>query len=331
MLDDYSPTNNADKTTPTIAELTKRLHDVQDQLQAVRKGAGNINYRDSTEKFPVKSSIYEKGFNPVYVYSNTATAAAEVPPKPSYSQVKQDRIIEALIAASKENTSKQEPKEGGEQHYPFFVDLAANHFMDLSNTLALEKKGWKGLCIEGNHLYWYDLARYRTCTVVGAFVGGKENEDGKQVKVVNGKGHFGPMGGIVGEGMDNSKHTAKATDDRDLVSIITIFKETKVPKIIDYFSLDVEGAESLVMQDFPWDEYKFRFLTIERPKDDLSATLQGQGYKVIAGIGGFGEEVWMHEKAAGISFDEASDVIKANGPMRTYLVRDKKKEMTSTV
>ena len=319
--------NTNDEATKSIAKLTKQLQDVRDELQAVRKGAENPNKEDSAANFPVKSSIYKKGFNPVFVYSNAATAAAEMPVKPGFSQVKQDVIIAALITASKEKTPSN---EGGDYH-PFFVDLAANHFMTLSNTLALEHKGWKGLCIEGNHLYWYDLARHRTCTIVGAFVGGKESEDGKQMKVVNGKGNFGPNGGIVGAGMDNTEKTKRGTDDRDIVSIVTIFKETKVPKIIDYFSLDVEGAESLVMEDFPWDEYTFRFLTIERPKPELAATLQGQGYNLLATIGRFGEEVWMHNKVSGISFDEASDVIIANGPMRTNLARDHRKEQTAVV
>jgi len=79
--------------------------------------------------------------------------------------------------------------------------------------------------------------------------------------------------------MDNANYKGEQVPvDREIVSIITIFKETKTPKLIDYFSLDVEGAESLVMKDFPWDEYKFRVLTIERSRGDLVAALHGQGY-----------------------------------------------------
>ena len=113
---------------------------------------------------------------------------------------------------------------------------------------------------------------------------------------------------------------------------MTIFKETKIPKTLDYFSLDVEGAESLVMEDFPWDEYTFRYLTIERPTDDLKATLQTQGYVALAVLGTFGEELWMNTKYAGLSFDEASDIVQSNTEtaflkQRAHLVRDEKKEI----
>ena len=310
----FTPDDNA---TMVIAELRKELQDVKDELAAGNnKGAASrvSSEENAKAKVPVVENsllaTYEnKGFNPVFIFSNATRAAAEIPAKPSFAQVKQDTIILALMNAIKKSTS--EPA--------FFVDLASNHFHHLSNTVALEQKGWKGLCIEGNQRYWYDLARHRKCTIVGAFVGGTESEDGKQVKVLE----TGVSGGIIGKGMDNRRADAKSID-RDLVSISTIFKATKVPNIIDYLSLDVEGAESLVMADFPWDQYTFRFMTVERPKDDLVAKFEGHGYRFVATIGTFGEQVWMHEKDSGISFDEASDIIKANGPNIIIFARDKK-------
>jgi len=298
-----------------ITVLTNQVQDVKDELDAVGNGDGS--YDPSAN-----SSIYEKGFNPVFIYSNATSAAAEIPsrgrsylnseplnPIVSFSQIKQDKIIDALFHARTDETPKQ----------LFFVDLAANHYSILSNTLALEQRGWNGLCIEGNQQYWYELARHRKCTIIGAYVGGKESDDGQQVQIAE----AGVFTGIMAEGMDNEVITKKhVAVNRDIVSIITIFKETKTPKLIDYFSLDVEGAESLVMKDFPWDEYKFRILTIERPKDDLVAALLGQGYIFVAIIDTFGEEIWMHEKLAGISIDLASDIIKKHGPREITFERD---------
>ena len=63
----------------------------------------------------------------------------------------------------------------------FFVDLAANDALYLSNTFVLEKNGWEGVCIEANPEYWYGLASFRTCTIVGAAVGGKPEDDGLEV------------------------------------------------------------------------------------------------------------------------------------------------------
>ena len=55
----------------------------------------------------------------------------------------------------------------------FFVDLASNDAVTSSNTLLLEQNNWRGLCIEPNPIYWYRLASYRTCSVIGAMVGGE--------------------------------------------------------------------------------------------------------------------------------------------------------------
>jgi hypothetical protein len=90
-----------------------------------------------------------------------------------FAQVHQDKVVWDLL---------------GDNGY--FIDLAANDAMKLSNTLALENHGWDGLCIEPNPVYWYGLS-HRRCTVVGALVGEK-------VEAVDVK-FRGVFGGIVGK------------------------------------------------------------------------------------------------------------------------------------
>ena len=59
----------------------------------------------------------------------------------------------------------------------YFIDLAANHPVQFSNSFTLEKHyGWRGLCIEPNPSYWYDLA-FRKCQVVGSLVGKNDDEE----------------------------------------------------------------------------------------------------------------------------------------------------------
>ena len=65
--------------------------------------------------------------------------------------------------------------------------------------------------------------------------------------------------------------------------------------IIDYFSLDVEGAEGYILSSFDFSKYKIRILTVERPKPDLQQLLHKQGYRFLQHLGDFGEEVWYHE------------------------------------
>lgn len=241
------------------------------------------------EQLPIITSKSRGGgFRPVYVYSNINMHSLRVQ---SRSHIGQDKLILALTKANDEAGMNA-------NRIPYFVDLASNDAKRLSNTLLLEQNGWEGLCMEPNPIYWYGLASLRRCTVVGAFVGGEE--DGKEINV---RLSTGVYGGIVEEGITSFQNANKAAEEkRNVVSITTVFKETNVPEVIDYLSLDVEGAESFVMQSFPWDQYKFKFMTIEGVKEDLSSKLNEQGYFMalqFAKRGG--ETLWANGALVGLS------------------------------
>ena len=89
-------------------------------------------------------------------------ADGSIPAGPNWhSQAEQDQAIVRIFRG----------KRAG-----YFVDLAANAAVKLSNSLALERDfGWHGLCIEPNPIYWYGLA-HRRCDVVAGVVGDTENQ-----------------------------------------------------------------------------------------------------------------------------------------------------------
>ena len=226
------------------------------------------------------------------------------PRRKKFSQLGQDEVVWDVLGKL----------DGG-----YFVDLAANDATFLSNTYWLETEhGWNGLCLEANPKYWARHA-YRKCTLVGAVVGAQRMEE---IDFNFGpKSNFqialdtyiegGELGGIVGDNFDNQNQNSASssggggdnvvhvTDDhviakRYTVPLEEVFCRYNVPKVIDYFSLDVEGAESYVMSTFPFDKYSFRVLTIERPKPDLKDLLQSNGYSFVRKLGTFGEELWYH-------------------------------------
>ena len=233
-----------------------------------------------------------KGFHPVHIYYGPDEAINNLKTSKfnAGSQVDQDKIISALFQ------SKQSP---------YFIDLAANDALELSNTLQLEADGWRGLCIEPNPVYWFRLA-HRKCNIVGAFVGGHDL-DLVDVSLDNKE-----LGGIIGNEMDNKRRNPKSsTEQRYTVSLLTIFKEFDVPKNIDYMSLDVEGAEKLVMQSFPFDEYTINFLTIERPKPELQSLLKSHGYKFVQLLVYWGETLWVHESVK-MSMEDIKAIVAKN-------------------
>ena len=226
-------------------------------------------------------------FRSIHVYANESEGENK-----SYSQVGQDKVILKLVDAH--------VKKGGTSSN-FFIDLAANDATDSSNSLHLEQMGWSGLCIEGNPKYWYRLAALRKCTVIGGFVGG--TKDGVEVEV---KLHNNALGGIVGEGFDNKNG---GDEKRQLVTIATVYKEMNVPDIIDYMSLDVEGAEYIVMKNFPFKTKKIRILTVERPSIELQGLLRDNGYKRNPKDFAFwGETLWFHPKFLMLSPEEVDKI-----------------------
>lgn len=195
-----------------------------------------------------------------------------------FAQVRQDEIVSALLRR----------KRNG-----YFVDLAANDAIKISNTYALENLyDWNGLCIEPNPMYHAGLA-HRKCHVVGAVIG-PFNMQEIQFKYPN---RSGPKGGIVGKQFDN-KHASKFGEDRPryTVTLRDVFERFETPKKIDYLSLDVEGAELFIMQSFPFDEYRFSVLTVERPSDELKSLLESHDYKFLKLLKkNSGETIWVHQ------------------------------------
>ena len=198
-----------------------------------------------------------------------------------HSQVGQDKTV-ALLTRGKPG---------------YFVDLAANDAVKLSNTLTLERDfGWSGLCIEPNSYYWSGLAR-RQCTVIAAVVGRERNEALKFLFGHNDKGEADQVfGGIVGAEFDNKD--APGNDHVEVLHTIPLdelFHKARVPREIDYMSFDVEGAESFIGNVFPWNEYTVKLLTVERPKGDLKETLRTKANMVyLRTHGWFGDEMWCH-------------------------------------
>jgi len=207
----------------------------------------------------------------------------------SYSQVGQDSIVLDLMGSN-----------------GYFIDLAANDALDQSNSLALERKGWDGLCVEPNPVYWYGLS-HRKCTVVGTLAGGSERTKVK----VKFRGVFGGIVGKYSAKLANYKKEPDAPEEtRYTAPIVEILKKFNVPKTIDYMSLDVEGSEYEVMESFPFETYTIRLMTVERPNKKLQKLLKEKGYIFLTELATWGEYLWCHKSTGFSPEDEKIKRIK---------------------
>ena len=210
------------------------------------------------------------------------------------SQTGQDELVVGLLKQKK---------------HGFFVDLAANDATQLSNTYQLEQKyDWNGLCVEPNDRYWRGLS-YRKCSVVAA-VAGKERLE--EVKFVMHEGARAASGGIQSVDFDNDPNKPKTNAvpvPLFTVPLLEILDKFHSPRVMDYLSLDIEGAEYFVMKDFPYNSYRFKVLTVERPKQELVNLLYDNGYRYLAGNNEWGmETLWVHETELDEIDEKAIDI-----------------------
>ena len=109
----------------------------------------------------------------------------------------------------------------------------------------------------------------------------------------------GVFGGIVGkmdEKLANRKREPDTiTENRYLAPLTDIFELYNVPKTIDYVNLDVEGAEYIIMEHFPFTKYTIRIMTVERPSKELKSLLEKNGYMFVKEVSWWGETLWAHE------------------------------------
>jgi FkbM family methyltransferase len=178
-------------------------------------------------------------------------------------------------------------KKGG-----YFVDLGAYDGVHISNTFILESRyGWGGLLIEANPQTFSELQQNRTATCLNACVSATRES------VLFRCNHV--LGGIVSHDCDD---LTERPDERvikiESVPLESILRDAKAPNIIDYLSVDIEGAEDLALLEFPFHLYQFTAITIERPSHELREVLKRNKYLLVAEIPGL-DCFYIHESHAG--------------------------------
>ena len=187
-------------------------------------------------------------------------------------------------------------KRGG-----FFVELGAFDGFSESNTFVLEKRhGWTGLAIEPNPTNFRVMTEVtgRTCTCVPLAVDPEPGVldfylDGQRSSlIVDEADHAGKAGEI-----DRARAEGRVVSV-EAVPLAELFDRYGAPPVIDYFSLDVEGSETRILRDFPFDRYRFLALTVERPTPELNALLFANGYRFVRNS--LYDTFYVHETLPGI-------------------------------
>ncbi|MDP3071623.1 MAG: FkbM family methyltransferase [Opitutaceae bacterium] len=174
-------------------------------------------------------------------------------------------------------------KRGG-----YFLDIGAHDGITISNTFILERKyAWKGICVEANPSSFSLLLKNREAKCLNICLDSKNGE----VEFALGD----KLSGIVSSDTDNPD-TSDFPKIRLQTRVINdILAEHNAPSVIDYLSIDVEGAEDRVLSGLDWKAYRFNCVTIERPSQGLRAKFSDEGYVLVKDLPGL-DAFFVHKE-----------------------------------
>jgi len=171
----------------------------------------------------------------------------------------------------------------------FFVDVGAAHYQKLNNTYYLEKEfEWDGICIEGNILFFDELMKNRKCKCINKYVSTDTNLT-KVHHATTTPGDERDHG--FGDFLQDYNTGITETIGYSLVKpalLMEILDECNAPQIIDYLSIDIEGADFPVLKTIDFNKHIFRTITIEDNTPAYTASiihfLNNHGYVCIGKI-----------------------------------------------
>jgi hypothetical protein len=274
---------------------------------------------------------------------------------PNFTETRQTWFKEKFRARGQSQQDMFVLKIFSDKENGYFIDLAANHWLVLSNTFVPEYYNqWQGICIEPLPSYQLGLLTHRKCKL---FLNPVSLKSGEIVKFHSAEAFSGIISDVDGpESVKDSSATTTTADSSDTqkqslaadehsstsvskgeVSTTTttasvetgkaattaaseekeefdnkgnfnvnydlhlttatlndILDFAKTPSIIDYMSLDIEGAEYYAMKGLNFSKYTILLLSVERPKAKLHWLLVKHGFVFLYMSSAWGDCYYLH-------------------------------------
>jgi len=163
----------------------------------------------------------------------------------------------------------------------FFVEFGATNGIDLSNTYLLEKSyGWKGILAEPAKIWHDDLSKNRNVNIDFSCVWSKSNN------VVTFNMVDSAELSTISEFSDRDHH-AKArqngvTYDVKTISLNDLLEKYDAPQQIDYLSIDTEGSEFEILNNFDFSKHEISIISCEHnfthDREKIFKLLSDNGY-----------------------------------------------------
>lgn len=177
---------------------------------------------------------------------------------------------------------------------PYFVEFGATNGIDLSNTFLLETQlGWQGILAEPAKVWHESLKQNRHCEIDFRCVTNQTGATVEFLEVRNPNANHTVSSPELSSVKAFANHGDWASEIRvnnsieysvPTVSLNDLLSEHHAPQEIAYLSIDTEGSELMILQDFDFSSYRVHLITVEHnfqseARNEIYKLLVSQGYQ----------------------------------------------------
>jgi len=166
-----------------------------------------------------------------------------------------------------------------------YLEIGVHDGENNNNTVLMDQKyGWNGICVDP----FMENMEHRSCQKFYVALGSEPGKADFRYGP-NENSHSGLSGLDKFATTDDNKKWKKKVRDFEMKKVLVrtpedVFTEANLPPVVDYMSLDVEGAEMDILQSFPFDKYCVKYATIETNNDkdkekEMEEFMRKRGYK----------------------------------------------------
>ena len=167
----------------------------------------------------------------------------------------------------------------------FFVEFGATNGKSLSNSYLLEKLfSWDGILAEPARIWHDDLRKNRGCKIDTRCVW---SDSGSKIEFREVKNR--PQISTIENFKDSDLHAKKrdkaAVYSVESISLNDLLHFHNAPRTIEYISIDTEGSEYNILDNFNFDDYEVKIFTIEHNHTEMRykifELLDSHGYERV--------------------------------------------------
>ncbi len=180
----------------------------------------------------------------------------------------------------------------------FFVEFGATDGRELSNSWLLEKQfGWTGILAEPARIWHAKLAENRSCRIDHRCVWSRTGETLRFEETE--MPELSSLAGFGDGDLHRDLRRSQSSYAVETVSLLDLLAAHDAPRDIDYLSIDTEGSELSILENFDFSRYRFRIVTCEHNYGEnrakIAALLGRNGYRRVFEKASRFDDWFVHE------------------------------------